>query len=318
MRLRRSRLSELSAGETICVSTDVFWRIVMPKNLIDELTSASPNRRSFLKKVGIATAAIGAATVVGTSTAEAQTTTELDILNFALNLEYLEAEFYTYAITGKSITSFGIGIDGKATGANSASGGTTTGGSQVKFNNNDVLSHDVAAEIGSDERAHVVLLRSALGAAAVAKPNINLNALGIGFGSQTDFLKVARILEDIGVTAYSGAAGMLKTPGIITTAARLLAAEAEHVGSIRTQVAVLKIASSALDGADLIPPPSGKQTQVLSINLSNGLPATRTAGQVLYLAFGMKAGVNQGGFFPNGLNGAITTSSEPGTDSNLS
>jgi plastocyanin len=290
----------------------------MPKNLIDELTSASPNRRSFLKKVGIATAAIGTSAIVGASTAEAQTTTELDILNFALNLEYLEAEFYTYAITGKSITSFGIGIDGKATGANPASGGTTTGGSQVKFINNDVLSHDVAAEIGSDERAHVVLLRSALGAAAVAKPNINLNALGIGFGSQTEFLKVARILEDIGVTAYSGAAGMLKTPGIITTAARLLAAEAEHVGSIRTQVAVLKIASSALDGADLIPPPSGKQTQVLSINLSNGLPATRTAGQVLYLAFGIKAGVNQGGFFPNGLNGAITTSSEPGTDSNLS
>ena len=290
----------------------------MPKNLIDELTSASPNRRSFLKKVGIATAAIGTSAIVGASTAEAQTTTELDILNFALNLEYLEAEFYTYAITGKSITSFGIGIDGKATGANSASGGTTTGGSQVKFNNNDVLSHDVAAEIGSDERAHVVLLRSALGAAAVAKQNLNLNALGIGFGNQTDFLKVARILEDIGVTAYSGAAGMLKTPGIITTAARLLAAEAEHVGSIRTQVAVLKIASSALDGADLVPPPSGKQTQILSINLSNGLPATRTAGQVLYLAFGMKAGVNQGGFFPNGLNGAITTSSEPGTDSNLS
>jgi hypothetical protein len=290
----------------------------MPKNLIDELTSASPNRRSFLKKVGIATAVIGTSAIVGASTAEAQTTTELDILNFALNLEYLEAEFYTYAITGKSITSFGIGIDGKATGANSASGGTTTGGSQVKFNNNDVLSHDVAAEIGSDERAHVVLLRSALGAAAVAKPNLNLNALGIGFGNQTDFLKVARILEDIGVTAYSGAAGMLKTPGIITTAARLLAAEAEHVGSIRTQVAVLKIASSALDGADLVPPPSGKQTQILSINLSNGLPATRTAGQVLYLAFGMKAGVNQGGFFPNGLNGAITTSSEPGTDSNLS
>jgi len=290
----------------------------MPKNLIDELTSASPNRRSFLKKVGIAAAAVGTSAIVGASTAEAQTTTELDILNFALNLEYLEAEFYTYAITGKSITSFGIGIDGKATGANSASGGTTTGGSQVKFNNNDVLSHDVAAEIGSDERAHVVLLRSALGAAAVAKPNLNLNALGIGFGNQTDFLKVARILEDIGVTAYSGAAGMLKTPGIITTAARLLAAEAEHVGSIRTQVAVLKIASSALDGADLVPPPSGKQTQILSINLSNGLPATRTAGQVLYLAFGMKAGVNQGGFFPNGLNGAITTSSEPGTDSNLS
>ena len=37
---------------------------------------------------------------------------EVDILNFALNLEYLEAEFYTYATTGKSITTFGVGTKG--------------------------------------------------------------------------------------------------------------------------------------------------------------------------------------------------------------
>jgi hypothetical protein len=240
----------------------------------------------------------------------------LDILNFALNLEYLEAEFYTYAVTGKSITSFGLGIDGRANGSNPASGGTTVGGSQITFSDNQIFSQEIAAEIGADERAHVTLLRSALGSSAVAKPNINLNALGFGFGSQTDFLRAARILEDIGVSAYSGAAGSLKTPGIITTAARLLAAEAEHVGSVRTQVARLRIPTSAVDGADLIPPPSGKD-QYLSINLSNGLPATRTAGQVLFLAFGMKAGVKQGGFFPAGLNGAITTSTEPATELNL-
>ena len=133
-----------------------------------------------------------------------------------------------------------------------------------------------------------------------------------------DFLTVARILEDIGVTAYTGAAGMLKTPGVITTAARLLAAEAEHAGSIHTQVAKLMIASSAVDGADLIPPPSGKETQYLSINLSNGLAATRTAGQVLFLAFGMQANSREGGFFPTGLNGKITMSDAPATESNLS
>jgi hypothetical protein len=49
-------------------------------------------------------------------------TNELDVLNFALNLEYLEAEFYTYATTGKSITSFGIGIKGSANEDNSANG----------------------------------------------------------------------------------------------------------------------------------------------------------------------------------------------------
>jgi hypothetical protein len=235
---------------------------------------------------------------------------EQDILNFALNLEYLEAEFYTYATTGKSITSFGIGIKGRANGANSTTGGTTVGGSKVNFLDNDLFTHDIAAQIGADERAHVVLLRGALGSSACAMPHIDLGALGFGFGNQNDFLRLARILEDIGVTAYSGAAGFLKTPGIITTAACLLGAEAEHAATIRTQVARLKIRTTALDGVDLIPPPSGEARQVLSINVRDGLVATRTAGQVLYLAFGGKAGVKQGGFFPSGLNGTIISSTE--------
>jgi hypothetical protein len=80
----------------------------------------------------------------------------------------------------------------------------------------------------------------------------------------------------------------------------------------------LKIPSSPVDGADLIPPPSGKDTQYLSIQLKNGLVATRTAGQVLHLAFGMQANVKQGGFFPTGLNAAITMSSDAATEANLS
>ena len=83
-----------------------------------------------------------------------------------------------------------------------------------------VEDYDIAAQIGADERAHVVLLRGALGSSAVAMPNIDLSALGFGFGNQTDFLRAARILEDIGVTAYSGAAHMLKTPDIMMAAAR--------------------------------------------------------------------------------------------------
>jgi hypothetical protein len=169
----------------------------------------------------------------------------------------------------------------------------------------------MAAEIGANERAHVVLLRGALGSAAVGMPNIDLGALGFGFDNQNDFLRVARILEDVGVTAYAGAAGFLKTPDIITAAAGLLGAEAEHAAAIRTQIARLQIPTTALDGVDRIPPPSGQAKQVFSIDISNGLVATRTAGQVLYLAFGGKAGVKQGGFFPNGLNGRIISSTEP-------
>src|SRR5215469_5618007 len=235
---------------------------------------------------------------------------EVDILNFALNLEYLEAEFYTYATTGKSITNFGVGTKGKANGDNPANGATTNGGAKVSFSKEESILHDIATQIGADERAHVVLLRGALGSSAVAMPNIDLSALGFGFANQNDFLRAARILEDIGVTAYSGAAAMLKTPDIIAAAAGLLGAEAEHAAAIRIHIARFKLATTAMDGVDLVPPPSGEARQVLSIKTSDGLIAARTAGEVLYLAFGGKAGVKLGGFFPTGLNGTITSSTE--------
>jgi hypothetical protein len=289
-------------------------REIMPQNIIDDLVSASPNRRSFLKTIAAATAGVSALSMAGLSSAEAQTSTEVEVLKFALNLEYLEAEFYTWAVYGHGIETFGFGTSGEANGSNPAEGGTTTGGKKVYFNH---VSPAAAAEIGTDERNHVALLRSALGSQAIAKPNINLNALGYGLDSEDNFLRLGRIFEDIGVSAYAGAAGLLTTPSIITTAARILAVEAEHVGCLRTQIFYHNITTSAIDGADLIPPPSGQSQQILSVDNPSGLVATRTPGQVLYLAFGNKANATSGGFFPSGVNGALTTSSGPATAANL-
>lgn len=274
----------------------------MAKSIVPDLVAEAPNRRSFVRKLGIATAAVGAATTLGLKKADAQTTTEVEILNFALNLEYLEAEFYTYAVYGSGIESQGIGVNGVAAGSNPTGGGTTTGGQKVSFSNSLYFASELAAEIGSDERAHVKLLRTALGSAAIAKPNIDVNPLGLAIGTENGFLTLARIFEDIGVSAYAGAAGLLTTSSVITTAAGILAAEAEHVASLRLNIAGLKIATMPLDGVDLIPPPSGSQSQYLSINASTGLCSTRTPGQVLYLAYGNMQGVTQGGFFPTGVN----------------
>lgn len=289
----------------------------MSENIIEEVIKASPNRRKFLKTLGAATAAV-TAMGVATPSAEAQSSTELAVLNFALNLEYLEAEFYTYGQYGYGIEGFNIKTSGVANGSNPTTGGTTTGGKKVTFSNSLVFTGPITAEIGSDERAHVVLLQSFLGSQAIAKPNLNLNALGIGFGNQNEFLTLARIFEDIGVTAYAGAAYLLTTPLVIQTAARILAVEALHVGSIHTQIARLNITSPMLDGADLVPPPTGAQNQYLPINISNGLPALRSVGQVLNLAYG-GTGLTQGAFFPNGINGAFagTASAPAATSANL-
>ena len=290
----------------------------MSKSMIEAVVAASPNRRKFLKTIGAATAAVGALSLATAPSAEAQTSTELAVLNFALNLEYLEAEFYTYGQYGYGIEHFGIPTSGVASGSNPSTGGVTTGGKQVNFSNSLVFTQAISSQIGTDERAHVVLLQAFLGSLAIAKPNINLNALGIGFGSENEFLTLARIFEDIGVSAYGGAAYLLQTPLVIQTAARILAVEALHVGSIHTQIARLNIASPMLDGADLVPPPTGAQTQYLPINISNGLPALRTVPQVLNLAYG-GAGLLQGAFFPNGINGAFsgTPSTAAATSANL-
>lgn len=289
----------------------------MSDSIIKEVVAAAPNRRKFLKVIGAATAAVGAMSLA-TPSAEAQTSTEMDVLNFALNLEYIEAEFYTYGQYGYGIEHFGIKTSGVASGNNPANGGTTTGGKMVSLSNSLVFTGPITAEIGVDERAHVVLLQSFLGGAAIAKPNINLNALGLGFGSENEYLTLARIFEDIGVSAYGGAAYLLTTPLVIQTAARILGTESQHVGTIHTQIARLNIPSPVLDGADLVPPPTGPQSQYLSINPANGLPALRSVTQVLNLAYG-GAGKTQGGFFPNGINGSFagTASSAPATAANL-
>jgi hypothetical protein len=267
---------------------------------IGDLIAQAPNRRSFVKKLGIASAVLGAA---AGSKGISQTTTisDADILNFALNLEYLEAEFYTFATTGNSISQAGLSVTGSGT------SGPTTGGAQVTFTNK--MTQAVAQELANDEQIHVKLIQTTLtgmGAQAIAKPAINLNALGFGFANQNDFLKLARIFEDIGVTAYGGAAPLIQSKTILGYAARILATEADHSGNIRFQIAMNAIATTPLDGADHVPPPSGSQYFPTD---SNALTEVRTPGQVLYLAFGGAPNAMSGGFFPSGVNGILNTSS---------
>jgi hypothetical protein len=270
--------------------------------ILEETIAAASNRRRFLSKIAVASAGAAA---LGAGLMEGQTTapTDADILNFALNLEYLEAEFYTVATTGMTIDQMGIGITGTGT------QGAATGGQMVNLTNSSFPTLAIANEIANDERSHVTLIREALtaaGAQPIAQPAINLNALGIGFGSLAEFLTLARAFEDVGVTAYAGAAPLISDKSILGYAAQILSAEAEHVSNIRLQVAQLGIPTTLLDGVDILPPPSGQNYFSLT---SVGLAQTRTPGQVLNIVYGGMANVTAGGFFPNGVNGTINTSS---------
>ena len=273
---------------------------ISQKVIVNNIREKLANRRDFVQRVGMASAGL-AAFLAATDSASGQSAiTDVDILQFALNLEYLEAEFYTFARLGKTIDQMGIGITG------SGITGATTGGQKVTFIEGSTLAQS-ADEIGADERAHVMLLRGALTAAGVqpvAKPAINLNALGSGFESQEAFIALGRAFEDVGVSAYGGAAPLIQSKAYLAVAARILAAEAEHTGNLRLHAALYQVKTAALDGVDIIPPPSGGR--YISLD-STGLTAVRTPGQVLNIVYG-GAGRSSGAFFPNGFNGNLKTS----------
>jgi hypothetical protein len=246
-------------------------------------------RRSFARQALLAGAGIAAAGAISSRDLKADTASDIAILQFALNLEYLEAEFYTVITTGLTIDRLGIGITGLG------NQGPSIGGGRVSLSE-PVMN--IALELAADERAHVKLLRTVLGAAAIAKPTIDFSVAGVF--DEFSFLKVSRVLEDVGVTAYGGAAPLLTDKTIVGAAARILATEAEHTGAIRYHISQFTaLRPQALDNADIV-------SRIVSADPATGLTAVRSPSQVLALVFlNSAAGTTRGGLFPNGVNGPI-------------
>ena len=268
---------------------------------VHDLVNSAVSRRKFARSALTAGFGIGAAALVdGTSSeAQAQAITDTDVLNFALNLEYLEAEFYTVVTSGVTIDRppHNIPISGVG------SQGPTFGAGQLDFGSDAVL-RQTALELAADERAHVLVLREALGSAAVAKPTINFTPGGVTNLSR--FLQVARVLEDVGVSAYGGAAPLITSKTILAVAARIALAEGEHTGNIRLQLTQRGIAD--LGQVDAVDIPSGPGRRLFSVD-GQGLTAVRTPGQVLAIVYGpgAPAGTSRGLLFPDGVNGTIRT-----------
>lgn len=128
----------------------------------------------------------------------------VEVLNFALTLEYLEAEFYQTALRSRGL------IPGRF--------------------------RAVFQQIGKHEVAHVKTLLGALGGSAVGKPQFDFTARGQFpdvFQNFNTFTMVSRTFEDLGVAAYKGQAGNLQGTPVLTTALQIHSVEARHAAEVR-------------------------------------------------------------------------------------
>ena len=307
---------------------------------LDQRVERRNDRRNFFKLGGgFAVGAVGGA-VLGACSSSSDTAVaqnppagavnlDVEILNFALQLEYLEAQFYSYAAFGTGLPQSSLGGAGTQ--------GAVTGGRQVNFT--DPLVRRYANEIAADEIAHVNFLRTALGSAAVAQPAIDVGTSPTGafsnaaraaglvgpgqafdpYLNDNNFLLGAFIFEDVGVTAYKGASPLVTSKVFLEAAAGLLAVEAYHAGLVRTVLTAkgletptlaISNARDSLDGSsDLDQGITATGTgNAAASNIvptdPNGLAYSRSVGQVLNIVYlNAVAGTTAGGFFPAGLNG---------------
>ncbi|GAB3918114.1 hypothetical protein GCM10011575_42730 [Microlunatus endophyticus] len=295
-------------------------------SMVDQSAENPSERRKFLRSAGLAgLGTVGAVAMLrsGSEVAEAAPN-DGTVLNFALNLEYLEAQFYSHAVHGHGIDS--SLTDGKG------DHGKVIGGHQVPFQTKRIRQY--AEEIAGDELHHVKFLRKALGGAKVAQPTLDLKssftaaaqAAGVikkgqsfdPFANEDNFLLGAYIFEDVGVTAYKGAAPLISNKTYLSAAAGILAVEAYHAATIRTSLYERELymparkISAARDSLD------GKTDDDKGIHWSGGsniTPTTghaiaygRTPGAVLNVVYLNPGKASKGGFFPHGVNGDVNTS----------
>ncbi|THF87769.1 ferritin-like domain-containing protein [Deinococcus sp. KSM4-11] len=299
-------------------------------------------RRKFLGMTGL----MGAGAVLSscaTTIAAAPAKANLDaiIFNFALNLEYLEAAFYL-AATGRLAELDAVGGDSSK--VILPSGFTGKDGIGVPGMSAGVRAY--ANETATDEKNHVAVIRAVLSAAAgvngpVVQPTLDLtnSFLAAGnlaskgaitgfnpFANELFFLHGAFVFEDVGVSAYKGAARLLvddTAGGNLENAAGILAVEAYHAGMIRTLLyqqkdvvaaaglTVAQIVQAISDLRDAVDGSSDDDQGITSsvatesnivLADKNSIAYSRSPRNVANIVFLDTTGAaTKGGFFPNGI-----------------
>jgi hypothetical protein len=176
-----------------------------------ELMDVMATRRDALRGasrwgMGLAMASVPLALASMAKSAFGQTTPQavVDVLNFALTLEELEAEFYVMGMNASGLI--------------------------------PAVDRQIFGTIRDHEVQHVQFLRNALGSAAVAKPTFDFTAGGLftPFSNYDQFKALAQAFEDTGVRAYKGQAPiLLQSKAILRAALTIHSVEARHASEVR-------------------------------------------------------------------------------------
>src|SRR5918997_3554962 len=184
----------------------------------EEFASKPRSRRDFFKTLAAAGAGVAGGSLLLSGKASAQSAGgDLEIANFALTLEYLEAEFY------------GLALDA----------GVLTGDALAVVENlYDHEAQHVDALIGLIEQA---------GGTPVVKPEFVFPDAALA--SQAAVLDTAITLEPVGVGAYLGAAPMIQSPDVLAAAGSIAGVEGEHVVAVTNLISGLPAAVEAFPAA---------------------------------------------------------------------
>lgn len=144
------------------------------------------------------------ATPEPSESADGEANADLGILNYALTLEYLEADFYTQGLAGNILSG---------------------------------REKELVEPIKAHEVAHVDALSATvtkLGGTPVAKPEFTYP--DGTFTDKASFLKTASVFEELGVNAYHGQVTLIQTPEILGAAASIAGVESRHAAILATLI----------------------------------------------------------------------------------
>ncbi len=305
------------------------------------------NRRRFLSTLAAASAVATVGGALAGRTAQAQTAAALppvvDVLNFALNFEFLEAEFYSYGFNGQTLQA-NIAASAAATAAGKtpliANAPTVTSnvlaGTEPTVTITDPTQLAILGGLLQDEAHHINLLQQniiTLGGTPITEPVLDYSAGGkmAAVTSPTLFFAAARQFTALGNSAYAGSAvDLVSNTSVLEAAAQILGAEGQHLGAINYLCIALGIGNPPdlqIDAQDVYPGEAQNPgyPAVFTVTPIGAVPYTsanatppalgivRNTSQVLGVVYGVStptttnpaAGTVKGGFFPQGVNGNI-------------